>query len=383
MWDLVLLGVACVSTATGDVRVSNARELQRALREASPGTRVLVAPGEYEAVHVANVRGEESRPIVVTAADPASRPVFRGGLGFSDVGFLELERLIVERAGGNGVNIDDGGTFETPSHHVVVRELVIRDIGGRANHDALKLSGVEDFRVEGSTFERWGRGGSAIDMVGCRRGVITACTFRDREDDPAASGVQAKGGSREIVVRDSRFEHAGQRAVNLGGSTGLAYFRPKPEGFEARDVTVEGNTIVGSLAPIAFVGVDGATVRFNTFHRPRKWLLRILQETRGPDFVPCRRGVFTDNLIAYRSDEVSTIANVGDATAPDTFEFARNYWFCIDEPRREPPRLPVAERAARGGEDPRFVDAERGELSLAEDSPARAHGADASPRKRR
>lgn len=156
----------------------------------------------------------------------------------------------------------------------------------------------------------------------------------------------------------------------------------KPEGFEARDVTVEGNTFVGSLAPIAFVGVDGATVRFNTFHRPRKWVLRILQETRDEGFTPCRRGVFTDNLIAYRADEVATIVNVGDATAPETFEFARNYWFCIDEPAREPPRLPVSEREARKGEDPRFVDAERGDVSLTSASPARAHGADALPRER-
>jgi hypothetical protein len=215
-------------------------------------------------------------------------------------------------------------------------------------------------------------------MVGCRRGVIEGCTFRDREEGAASNGVQAKGGSREIAIQRCRFEHAGDRAINIGGSTGLAYFRPKPEGFEAKEITVEGCTFLGSQAPLAFVGVDGATVRFNTFYRPRKWFFRILQETKG--FTPCRGGKVTDNLVAYRSDEVRTPANVGPDTAPETFEFARNYWHCIDDPSRGPPRLPTAEVDPAGGKDPRFRDAEKGDLRVLERSPARAQGADALPR---
>jgi hypothetical protein len=163
--------------------------------------------------------------------------------------------------------------------------------------------------------------------------------------------------------------------VNVGGSTGLEYFRPKPEGFEAKDVTVEGCTFIGSLAPIAFVGADRAIVRRNTFHRPRKWIARILQETRASEFVPCRRGTFSDNLIAYRASEVATAVNVGPGTEPDSFEFARNYWFCIDDPARSRPKLPTAEKDSAGGADPLFIDADKGDLRLAEKSPARAYGA--------
>ena len=171
-------------------------------------------------------------------------------------------------ATGNGINIDDGGSPDTPAHHVVLRGLVVRDIGPTGNRDGIKLSGVDDFRVEGCTVERWGDRGSGIDMVGCHRGEVVGCTFRhgDRQGD---NGVQAKGGSGEIMIRRCRFEHAGQRAVNLGGSTGLAYFRPRPQGYEAKDITVEDCTFVGSMAPVAFVGVDGAAVRHNTIYRPR------------------------------------------------------------------------------------------------------------------
>jgi hypothetical protein len=77
--------------------------------------------------------------------------------------------------------------------------------------------------------------------------------------------------------------------VNIGGSTGIPYFRPPldqwPAGVpksEARNIVVEGNTFIGSLSPICFVGVDGATVRFNTIYKPGKWAFRILQETTAP-----------------------------------------------------------------------------------------------------
>jgi hypothetical protein len=219
-------------------------------------------------------------------------------------------------------------------------------------------------------------------MVGCRDGVIAGCTIRDRDDEPAATGVQMKGGSRSISVVGSRFEHAGQRAINVGGSTGLEYFRPKPEGFEARDITIEGCIFVGSLAPIAFVGVDGASVRFNTFYRPRKWLARILQETRGEGFVPCRAGRFTDNLVVYRASELAVAVNVGPDTDPASFEFARNFLYCEDEPTRARPAFPVPELSPAGGRDPQFRDAARSDLRLLEASPARAFGAEAWPGRR-
>jgi hypothetical protein len=361
-----------------DVRVSTTAELRQALLAAVPGTCVVVAPGDYEAVLVSGTQGAEGNPVVVRAESPASPPVFHGGVHFSSVAHLEIAGLVVAGAPGNGLNLDDGGRFDRPSHHVVLRDVVVRDCGGRGNDDGIKLSGLDDFRLEGCTVEHWGRLGSAVDMVGCHRGTIDFCVFRDREDDAAATGVQAKGGAREISIRGCLFENAGDRAVHLGGSTALAYFRPRPEGFEAKNVVVEGCTFLGSEAPVAFVGVDGATVRFNTFYRPRKWFARILQETREPGFVPCRGGIFVDNLVAYRASEIADPVNVGPDTAPETFTFARNYWWCIDEPMRAPPKLPVAEKDPQRGTDPLFRDAEHGDLTLREGSPARLRGADGS-----
>jgi hypothetical protein len=147
-----------------------------------------------------------------------------------------------------------------------------------------------DFRVEGCRVQRWGGSGSAIDMVGCQRGTISRCKFSEGAEQ--ANGVQAKGGSREIVIERCRFEQAGGRAINIGGSTGLDYFRPQVRDFEANAITVQDCEIIGGMSAVAFVGCDGALVQHNTIYRPTRWPLRILQENTDPRFVPSRKGVF-------------------------------------------------------------------------------------------
>jgi hypothetical protein len=137
---------------------------------------------------------------------------------------------------------------------------------------------------------------------------------------------------------------------------------------------VEDCTILGSLTPVAFVGVDGAVVRHNTIYRPRRWGLAILQENRQPGFVPCRNGRFTDNLTAFRSDEMVVPVNVGPGTAPETFVLARNAWYCLDEPARSRPRLPIPEDDGVYGVDPRFRDAEGGDLRPRPGSPVNQAG---------
>lgn len=378
---LVTLCLGAAALISGDAdkvtKVSTNAELERALAAARPGDCIHIAAGEYRGFSAKDLHGTSTKPLMIRGADPAQPPNFVGAIHLSEVTHLSLEHLLISGSTTNGLNIDDGGTFDTPSCDIALRHITVRDCGGRGNHDGIKLSGLERVLVEACTVERWGRNGSAIDMVGCRHIRIDQCTFRDDERDPASNGVQMKGGSRDIQLLRSRFDHAGQRAVNIGGSTGMAFFRPRPEGFEAKDVSVEGCTFVGSIAPIAFVGVDGARVRFNTFYRPGKWFMRILQETRDPQFVPCRNGIFSDNLVVYRASEVTTPVNIGPGTSPETFTFERNYWFAMDAPMRSVPTLPRPDPEAAGGSDPLLRDADRGDFRLHEGSPARGRGADA------
>ncbi|MEQ1838768.1 MAG: right-handed parallel beta-helix repeat-containing protein [Verrucomicrobiales bacterium] len=190
-------------------------------------------------------------------------------------------------------------------------------------------------------------------MVGCHEGVIEGCTFEGREGFSQDNGVQMKGGSANIVVRNCLFKNAGQRAINLGGSTGLPYFRPANATWEARDIEVTGCRFTGSLAPVCWVGIDGGHVHGNTIHLPDKWVLRILQENTDSRFVPCRNGRFEKNLIVF-DRRVRVFANVGPNTEPGSFTFANNAWFCVDDPSRRPGDLPAPETGSVIGVDPQL-----------------------------
>lgn len=351
---------AASGSAAAVVTVRDAAGLRAAVAAARPGTTILLAEGSYGGGFAfANLRGEPDNPIVLASADPAKPAVFRDaktGLHLSKPAYVELRDLHFTVLYTNGLNIDDGGKRGGEAHHVVLRRLRVYDIGGGGNEDGIKLSGLSDFRVEQCTVERWGVGGSGIDMVGCHRGEIVDSVFR-HTNPTGANGVQAKGGSSAIAIRRNQFLNPGGRGVNLGGSTGRSFFRPALVGngphAEARDIRVEGNRFVGAHAPVAFVGVDGAVVRFNRIEIPGRWAIRILQENRAPDFVACRRGQFTDNVVIFEAVRwAEGGVNVGAGTAPETFTFARNWWYCSDRPQRSQPKLPTAETDGVYGRDP-------------------------------
>lgn len=381
----VVAALALACAARGQVVVTDADGLRRAVRAARPGDVVLLAPGDYPGgFYFGALRGEPDKLIVIASQD-ADRPArFVGGaqaVHLSGAAYVELRDLAMTGATANGMNVDDQSAADKQTHHITLRRLTVTNVGPDGNRDGIKLSGVDDFVVEGCRVSDWGSGGSGIDMVGCHRGVVRDCEFGG-ETNRGSEGVQMKGGCSEIVVRENRFENAGQRGVNIGGSTGLEYFRPPLSSWErpfseAWGIAVEGNLFIGSAAPVAFVGVDGAVVRFNTMIRPKRWALRILQENRADGFVPSRNGVFESNLVVFRSDEwASGGTNIGPATAPETFRFERNAWHCFDRPDASRPNLPNPEVDGTYGVKPDF--GETGDAFLqTESSPTRRAGRDA------
>jgi len=327
-----------------DITVQNSSELLKVLRGSGDIGSILLVPGEYRGgIYIHGISGQAGNPITIRGADPKNPPIFSGGgsqaIHMADCSYITLANIKVQGYSSNGINIDDGGSFETPSHHIVLENVTILNTGPTGNRDALKMSGVDEFVVRGCRFEGWG--GSGIDMVGCHNGKVTGCTFVGKKGYSQSNGIQLKGGTAKVVVETSLFKNAGHRSINLGGSTGLQFFRPKVGDYEATDITIAGNRFIGSVAPIAWVTARGGHVHHNTIILPEKWILRILQETKDPKFKPCHDGIFENNLVIYDS-RVNVFVNVGPRTAAATFTFRENGWHQVDGSRK--PVLPVQEQ---------------------------------------
>lgn len=372
-----------------EVTVSTREALVAELSKAGAGTVIRIAPGNYEGgISARGLRGTKDKPILITALDPKQPPVFTGrsfGFQLSGCSHIELRDLQITGASGNGLNIDDASRRDTPPRGIVLRRLTITNIGPKGNCDGIKMSGVDGLLVEDCRVERWGSSGSAIDFVGCHEGAVQGCRFTH---DPGpgsdmANGVQMKGGSRAIAVRQCQFFSAGGRAVNAGGSTNPDYFRPADAPHEASQLLVEDCLFVGSMAPVAFVGVDGAHFQYNTIVHPTRWVLRILQENKNPALTACRKGIFSHNLVVFRSGDLSTVVNAGGGTEPATFRFEKNAWHCEDRPAATQSliRLPAPEAGGNYGSGPAFQDAAAGDYRQAPNSPTCEYGVREKPPK--
>jgi hypothetical protein len=347
-FPLALLAAAEIQAATHPV--ANEVELAAALNALQAGDVVCIAPGNYPGGH--HIEGIAN--LTVEGRDPARPPRFVGGKTgwqFSRCPNLRLRHLIITGQSVNGLNLDEGGPDQPAATGVRVESLTIEDIGPKGNHDGIKVSGLADLLIRDCRVTGWG--GQGIDLVGCHRVRIEGCRFTGKAGFSASAGVQIKGGSSEVTVEDCDFDEAGERPVNVGGSTGLPFFRPPGTRHEARNIVVRGNRMHGSLCAVAFVGVDGAEFSDNTVLYPQRWIFRILQENRAAGFTPCRNIRVIGNRIVFRRTQVVAEVNAGDGTSPETFLFKGNHWFAEDRPEASRPKLPVAETGGVYGRDPR------------------------------
>ena len=341
-----------------------------ALAAAQPGTRVRVAAGRYGAVgSVAGLRGTASAPIAIVGDGEVVIDTNGAGsaLHLADPRYVVIEGLVIRNTVPHGINIDDGGSYESPAGPVVLRNIAFNRIGNGGNNDCLKMSGVDDFYIEGSRFTGCNQG-EAIDMVGCHRGVITANTFADMP----GTAVQTKGGSADVLIHGNRFTAIGQRAINAGGSTGEAYFRPIDAAHEAERIQMVANIIEGSgSAPVVFAGCDDCVFANNTIIDPGDYVARIVEENRSR--VPGSNGFFINNIIIFKKAGLLRYVDVGRGAKPATYTFGWNLWHALDGEFDAGPAygggLP-AERNAIVGRNPR-LDADRRPLA---GSPAIAAG---------
>jgi parallel beta helix pectate lyase-like protein len=297
--------------------------LSSASSVAIPGDTIFIIGTVISGDNVSELKGKPNNWIHIIGKDNAT---FDGGntaLQLSDCEYLYISNITFEKQRLNGVNIDDAGTYDSPTHHIKITNCTFRDMEGTGNNDLLKLSGFEDFEIMNCIFLNGSKGGSGIDMVGCHNGLIVNNYF----ENMGSNCIQAKGGTRDIEITRNIFINGGNRAVNIGGSTGLSYFRPQDSKTESQDISIYANIFVGGECAVAFVGTVNSHVYNNTIVGSRKWIFRILQETVDPDrFLLCGDNSFYNNVVQF-DDSLSMTVNIGPNTRPESFLFYNNLWY--------------------------------------------------------
>ncbi|HLB74893.1 MAG TPA: right-handed parallel beta-helix repeat-containing protein, partial [Sedimentisphaerales bacterium] len=208
---LITILTASALLEADDISIDNSSQLRTAITKLKPGDTLLIAPGDYAGgIYLADTSGTKDAPITIHGADPNNPPLFAGGsqaFHLADCSYITLGNLKVKGFPSNGINIDDGGSFDTPAHHITLENITILETGPKGNHDALKMSGVDHFTIRRCRFEAWGS--SAIDMVGCHHGLVEDCTFVGHAGFSQDNAVQLKGGTQHILVQTSLFKNAG------------------------------------------------------------------------------------------------------------------------------------------------------------------------------
>ena len=369
---LFLSLITPIVPATLTVPSASYPDLETAAAAAAPGDTILILNGTYtDRQDLANIAGAAGNLIYILAQS-SGQVIWQGGSEawhLSDCSYLHIEGFTFQGQTANGVNIDDAGSFATPTHHITIEDCLFQDMAGTGNNDLLKLSGLDDFVIRNCTFLNGSPGGSGIDMVGCHMGVIE----NNLLDAAGVTGIQAKGGTQFVRIEGNMLKNMSQRAVNLGGSTGLSFFRPPTANFEAADLQVFSNIFIGSWAPIAYVGCVRVEVINNTIYLPDNWIIRILQENTNAGFLTCADNTFSNNLVV-RNNSLSTDLNIGANTAPETFTFSNNLWFHTQNPSWTGPTLPVTETGGVIQQDPLLIDPGAENFNLGSGSAAAGQG---------
>jgi hypothetical protein len=346
------------------------KTIRAAVSVSKPGDTILVKertiPGGETIV---NLAGTEKGWITIKADFEGLVTMMNGAtaIHLTDPSYVRIEGFVISGQSGNGINIDDGGSYETPAHHILIENCQFRELAASGNNDQLKISGVNDFIVRNCLFMNGSKGGSMIDMVGCHNGLIEKNMF----GIGGSNAIQAKGGSSDITISRNRFIDIAERAINIGGSTGMEFFRPAGAPYEATAIHVWSNIFKGSGAAVAFVGSGSCDVVNNTIINPSMWVIRILQENNNKAMKQCSNNIFSNNLVLF-SARNRPVVNAGPNTLPGTFIFANNLWCNPADSAWKGPELPVRESNMIISPDPEFAD---GEYHIKNESPATGKGA--------
>jgi len=351
------LGCAIAAVAApalaADYVATTTTQARNFLDTAVPGDTVLLAPGVYD-----NLTIEDRPGVTLRSQDPANPAIIRPEGDSTPALYIghplnvTVSDLIIEftptTAVSHGVSVSrqDMPTF---GDGLTLQNLTIRlaaPTTGGGNWDGIHISDTHNFLIQNCTVENWGSEGSGIDLVGAYDGIIRNNVLTGAFNN-TGTGIQMKGGARNIIVRANRLDNAGNRAINFGGLTDLEFFAPGVN-YEASNLIAEGNVITHGFAPVAFDASIGCTFRFNLSYDTDRWMGRILPEDPPAAGFPTQvvGGKFIGNRFVWARDFVDTdthsdeYINTSDPADYDLFSFVGNQWYKRTDPARSTPWFP-------------------------------------------
>jgi hypothetical protein len=241
--------------------------IQAAVDRATPGTAIMVKAGTYEEnLNLSGLRGNPGEPIVLVSADgPQAAKIVGGpkaatitGHGISNVGIYDFH--VVANAGKGDIGgFKLWGPWENPAENLVVAGNLITGKG----QDGFKLfGGAKNNLVLGNTIDgEWRQ--EAIDNVSVEDTVYAYNTVRGSAGHTA---ITMKAGSRDMQVIGNDIDIDAGTAVFVGGMGNSRLSRSFPdywEGFEAKNVAVEGNSIDANAKSVSFIGATESSVAGN------------------------------------------------------------------------------------------------------------------------
>ena len=366
---VIVLMLPSFALANRQVLVNNIATLDAALREPQTGDTIILTPGRYDmdGNNYSYLFGNQLKNVTIRSQDPANPAIIDGNnigrvILFRSPQGLTVKDLIIENMTEGGLNIDDNddnGEIPKPwkpASGIKLQNIIVRNIGAAGgNIDGIKLSGLDEFQLENVQVINWGDGGSAIDMVGCHNGTIINSLFQNSRKNILTTGVVTKGGSYNITIHNNQFElpTGYGLAVKLGGSTspGLFRFLKGEAGYEASDITVEDNTLLGGRSAFSYVNSKNGVVQRNVIYKPSHWVIRILNEAEVSGITATRSGKFLNNTVIF-DKQLKTVVNIGRKTEAKSFIFKQNHWYNTDFPQQSKPDLPSQESHGVYGEKP-------------------------------
>ena len=240
--EIVGTGVRTIVVTPGGVP-----GLETALGDAKPGDTILLAPGTHTGSGniVATVSGTSAAWIEIKAQSGLPIIDLQAAGEFRIEGsYVLFEGVELINGGGNNLHIAPGSA---DVHHVIARDLVIRDLAWgpgaaiKINRNNGAGAGVSQIYLENNDLTD-AISNAVIDGVGVNQAVVRG---NDIHDNAVGShGVFFKGGSSEVLIEANLIRGIRQNAaLQLGGNTGSGFFDPAFSEWEGVDQVARNNLI--------------------------------------------------------------------------------------------------------------------------------------------